>query len=123
MDVHAARTARRKAIQADLAKAYTDEEACPPEWVDLLTRTDETSRAIKDEIAAEVARFADEPDIRVALTRRERFVERTRDRIATLNSQILRLNLIAPNARFTRGTLDVNDALKPLFRSERPVKR
>ena len=119
MDTQAARTARRKAIQQDLAKAYTEEEACPPEWVDLQSRARAEARAIADEVAAESARFADEPDIRVALVRRDRFATRTRERIERVNNQIRRLNLIAPNPRFTRATLDADEVLRPLYRTVR----
>lgn len=119
MDTQAARRARRKEIQADLAKAYTDEEASPPEWVDLLSRTREASLSIADDVAEETARFVTEPDIRVALARRERFVTKTRERIEKLNDQVRRLNLIAPNPRFGRATLDADEVLRPLFRAER----
>jgi hypothetical protein len=123
MDAQAARSARRKAIQQDLAKAYTDEEASPPEWVDLLSRTREATREIDAEIASATNAFVSEPDIRRALAHRERFAARTRERIETVNAQIRRLNLIAPNARFTRGTIDADEVLRPLFRSERPVTK
>lgn len=119
MDTQAARSARRKAIQEDLAKAYTDEEASPPEWVDLQSRARAEARAIADEVAAESARFADEPDIRVALVRRDRFATRTRERIERVNNQIRRLNLIAPNSRFMRAMLDADEVLRPLYRIER----
>ena len=119
MDAQAARQARRKAIQQDLANAYTDEEASPPEWVDLQSRARIESREIEDDIAAEIARFIGEPDIRVALARRERLATKTRERIDKLNHLIRRLNLIAPNARFGRATLDADEVLRPLYRAER----
>jgi hypothetical protein len=120
MDAQAARRARQKTIQADLAHAYTDEEASPPEWVDLLETTREASRSILDSIQYEAARFVSEPDIRRALAQRERIEARVREQIAKINEQIRRLNLIAPNSRFQRGTLDADEVLKPLFRAERP---
>jgi hypothetical protein len=120
MDAQAARRARQRSIQADLANAYTDEEASPPEWVDLLDRTREASRSIRESIQYEAARFVAEPDIRRALAQRERFDAHVREQIAKLNEQIRRLNLIAPNSRFQRGTLDPDEILKPLFRTERP---
>lgn len=119
MDTQAARNARRKEIQADLTKAYSDEEASPPEWVDLLSRTRDGARAVVDDVATETIRFVEEPDIRVALARRERFVKSARERIDKINNQIRRLNLIAPNPRFGRATLDADEVLRPLFRAER----
>jgi hypothetical protein len=119
MDTQAARRARQQAIKQDLANAYTDEEACPPEWVDLLDQTREASRSITDEVIAETSRFASDPDIRTALARRDRFAARTRERIEKVNAQVRRLNLIAPNARFTRGTLDADEILRPLYRTQR----
>lgn len=119
MDTHARRRARQKAIKANLAEAYTDEEASPPEWVDLLDRVREGSRRIKDEIAEETARFVDEPDIKIALLRRDRVAKRIRDEIDVLNKAISRLNLIAPNARFTRPALHSAELLRPLYHSTR----
>lgn len=123
MDTHAARRARRKEIQADLAKAYTDEEACPPEWVELLERTQTEGAAVKQEIRSAAEAFVHEPDIKVALAQRERSAERLRGRIERLNGLIRRLNLIAPNGRFTRGTFDGDELLRPLYRSERSTRR
>ena len=120
MDAQAAQRARQKTIQADLANAYTDEEASPPEWVDLLDRTREASRSIKESVQYEAARFVSEPDIRRALAQRERFDGQVRAQIARVNEQIRRLNLIAPNSRFQRGPLDADEILRPLFRAERP---
>lgn len=119
MDTDAARRARRQAIKQDLAEAYTDEEACPPEWVDLLARATAEKQAIGDAIAAVTSAFVNEPDIRRALEARERFTERTRERIATLNAQIRRLNVLAPHGRFTRAGLDPDEALRPLYRAKR----
>jgi hypothetical protein len=119
MDAHARRRARQKAIKADLAQAYSDEEASPPEWADLLDRVREGSRRIKDEIAEETARFVGEPDIKIALLRRDRVAKRIRDEIGVLNKAISRLNLIAPNARFTRPALRSAELLRPLYRSTR----
>ena len=121
MDVDAARRARRKAIKQDLAEVYTDDEASPPEWVDLLTVIrDETAR-LRAEVTEETQRFVSDPDIRSALERRERFASRGRDRITKINEKTRRLNLIAPNARFTRGTLDADEILKPLYRARRSL--
>jgi hypothetical protein len=120
MDAQAARRARQKTIQADLAYAYTDEEASPPEWLDLLDTARDATRDIKDSVQYETARFVAEPDIRRALAQRERFDAQVRERIERVNVQIRRLNLIAPNSRFHRGTLDADEILKPLFRAERP---
>ena len=120
MDAQAARRARQKTIQADLAHAYTDEEASPPEWVDLLDRTREASQSIRESVQYEAARFVSEPDIRRALAQRERIDAHVRDQITKLNEQIRRLNLIAPNSRFQRAPLDADEILRPLFRAERP---
>ena len=120
MDAQAARRARQKTIQADLAQAYADEEACPPEWVDLLDRVRERTGAIRETVQYEAARFVTEPDIRRALSQRERVDSRLREQIAKVNEETRRLNLIAPNWRFQRATLDPEEILKPLFRAERP---
>lgn len=120
MDAQAARRARQKTIQADLANAYTDEETSPPEWVDLLDRTRAASRSIRESVQYESARFVSEPDIRRALARRERVDAQVRDQIAKINEQVRRLNLLVPNSRFQRGTLDAEEVLKPLYRAERP---
>lgn len=119
MDTDAARRARRKAIKEDLAEVYTDEEASPPEWVDLLSQVRDETGQLREEIAAQTNSFVAESDIRSALARRERFVNRARDRVARINEKTRRLNLIVPNARFTRGTLDADELLRPLYRSTR----
>ncbi len=119
MDTDAARRARQKTFKADLAEAYTDEEACPPEWVDLLDGTTKEKALIRAEIDDETSRFASEPDIKRALERRARFEQKIRERIIELNRNVTRLNLIAPNSRFTRGTLVADEVLKPLFRTTR----
>jgi hypothetical protein len=119
MDTDAARKARRKTIKEDLADVYDDEEASPPEWVDLLARVGHAALAIKNETSDETSRFVAEPDIKIALARRDRYAAAVRERIAVVNAQIRRLNLLAPNSRFTRGTLDAEEILRPLFRTER----
>jgi hypothetical protein len=121
MDLRAARRARRDAIKADLASVYTDEEACPPEWLDLLTQVREESVVLQDEISRETRRFVDEPDIRGALERRARVATQLRERIGRLNENVRRLNLIAPHARFTRAALDADEILRPLYRSARNI--
>src|SRR5262245_24465875 len=120
MNAQAARRARQQAIKADLAHAYTDEEASPPEWVDLVDTTREASRTIRESVQYEAARFVSEPDIRRALAHRERVDAALRAQIHKVNEQIRRLNLIAPNGRFQRGTLDADEVLRPLYRAERP---
>jgi hypothetical protein len=119
MDTEAARRARQAKIKADLAEAYSDEEACPPEWVDILVEVDGTVATIRTAVVAETARFAAEDDIRRALVRRERVAHELRERMAALNTKIRRLNLIAPLPRFHRVALDPDDALRPLFRMRR----
>jgi len=119
MDTHAARRARRKAIVEDLRKATTDEEASPPEWADLFNETAGAAKAFKTEIAGETERFVDEPDIRKALARRDRVVASLTEKIEKTNAKIRRLNLITPDARFTRPVLDAQALLRPLFRTTR----
>lgn len=119
MDQGAARRARQKRIKADLAEAYTDEEASPPEWVDILTEVKEATASLEAEISRETERFTTDPDVKAALDRRERVANNALRRIDELNAKIKRLNLIAPNARFTRPAIDADRLLRPLFRSER----
>lgn len=119
MDTDAARRARRKSIKADLSQAYTDEEAAPPEWVDLLGRVREATVAIVAEAARATDAFVTETDIRAALREREKSAERLRDQSARVNQLIARLNLIAPHERFTRGHIDVDALLRPLFHTQR----
>jgi hypothetical protein len=40
-----------------------------------------------------------------------------------MNAQIKRLNILSPHARFTRATLDADEALRPLFRASRATSR
>ncbi len=101
------------------AEVYTDDEASPPEWVDLLKEVRNRAIAVRATVTNETVRFVDEPDIRRALARRERVAAALRDDIAKINDRTRRLNLIAPNARFTRGTLDADETLRPLFRTVR----
>ena len=121
MDLRAARRARQQAIKADLTSVYSDEEACPPEWLDLLTQVREESVVLQDEISRETRRFVDEPDIKGALERRTRVATQLRERIALLNEKVRRLNLIAPHARFTRAALNADEILRPLYRSARNI--
>jgi hypothetical protein len=119
VDPAAARRARQKAIKWDLTQAYDDEEAVAPEWVDLGSRVRDTSAEIIRAIEEATEAFSAEPDIRKALERRKRFAKRTRERIEELNTLVARLNLLAPDARFTRPSLDPEEVLKPLFRVSR----
>ena len=119
MDVGAARRARQKAIRDDLRQAYSEEEACPPEWLDLLGDIREQSRSLQEDISLETRLFITEPDIREALARRDRVASRLLDRIISVNHKIRRLNMIAPHARFTRAALDTDEILRPLYRSPR----
>lgn len=123
MDTHAARRARRKAIKADLTEAFTDEEATPPEWADLLSEVRETSAELRSTIVHETRRFVDEPDIKRALERRSRKTEDLRRRVGEINAKVKRLNLLAPQARFTRAPLDADELLRPLYRSSRATLR
>jgi hypothetical protein len=119
VNTNAARRARRKAIKADLTHAYSDDEAAPPEWLDLLNTVNDETGELRRDVARETDRFVTEPDIRAALDRRERFASSARDRIVKVNRTIARLNLIAPHARFTRAALDAEALLRPLFRTPR----
>src|SRR5262249_28494949 len=119
MDSDAARKARRIGYKANLAEAYDDEEAVPPEWVDLSTAIADEARAIRERIDAETATFVTDPDIRRAMTRRERAAGELTERVVRVNRMVNRLNLIAPLARFTRTALDVDELLRPLFRTPR----
>jgi hypothetical protein len=113
------RSARRKALEADLTKAYTDEEAVPPEWLYLLNTIKEDTASLRADVTTETKRFVDEPDIRHALARRERVTASFRERIAAVNTSVARLNLIAPHARFTRAALQADEVLRPLYRAAR----
>jgi hypothetical protein len=122
MDTHAARRARRKAIKADLLEAFTDEEATPPEWADLLSEVRESSAELRSSVVQETRRFIDEPDIKRALERRAQISEDLRSRVSEINGKIKRLNMLAPQARFTRSPLDPDDLLRPLYRSSRATR-
>lgn len=119
MDTEAARRARRIAIKHSLLDAYDDEEACPPEWVDITAEVRERTEALRARLADETQRFVAHPDVRVALRRRGRITRHTIEEVAKLNEKIRRLNLIAPNSRFTRAALDADELLRPLYRSPR----
>jgi len=119
MDTHAARKARRQSFKHDLSDAYTDEEANPPEWVDLATAITDDSAAIRARIVAETDAFVNEPDIRRAIARRELMATELREKIAGVNRMVGRLNLIAPHQRFTKAPLDMDELLRPLFRTPR----
>jgi len=116
---NAARRARQRAFKADLTRAYSDEEASPPEWLDLLNTVRDDTKALRADIEQETKTFVAEQDIRAALSRRERFEAAVRERTATLNRTISRLNLIAPHSRFTRAALNADELLRPLFRTPR----
>jgi hypothetical protein len=119
MDTDAARRARQNTIKADLAEAFTDEEACPPEWVDLLSRTTTERVAIAETVEKATVAFVNEPDIRRALRDRERLAAKIRERVAKLNADVMRMNLLVPHSRFTRAGLDAEETLRPLFNSRR----
>lgn len=119
MNTNAARRARQKSLQNDLARAYSDEEAVPPEWLDLLNTVREETKALRTDVADATQRFVADPDIRAALRGRDRFEAEAKRRVDALNRMIARLNLIAPHARFTRAALSVDELLRPLFRSPR----
>lgn len=119
MDPAAARRARRRKIKVDLLDAFDDEEACPPEWVDLLAEVRAETEDLRDLVRRETDRFAREPDIRRALDRRGHVASAVRERASEINARIRRLNLLAPLARFQRATLDLEALLRPLYRTRR----
>jgi hypothetical protein len=119
MDADAARRARQKTIKADLRDALTDEEACPPEWVDLITEIRDRTAYLERYVLAETERFISEPDVRVAIERRERARTAVADRVAEINARVRRLNLIAPLPRFQRNALDRDEMLRPLYLTRR----
>ena len=119
MSTSSARRARQKSLQSDLTRAYSEEEAVPPEWLDLLDTIRDETKALRADVDDETHRFVSEPDIRGALARRERFEASARSRADALNRMISRLNLIAPHARFTRAALNTDELLRPLFRTPR----
>lgn len=105
--------------QTDLDRATTDDEACPPEWADILTKVNSEIALIKADIKAEITRYVDEPDVRLALRRRDQITQSIKSRIDKINSSIRRLNLIAPVARIQRSPIDGEDLLKQLYRTRR----
>lgn len=119
MDTEAARRARQKQIKEDLLDAFTDEEACPPDWVDALVDADEAIHDVRRLVERETERFVSEPDVRRALERRERVADQVRERAGEANTKVRRLNLIAPLPRFQRTPLDPEELLRPLYRSRR----
>lgn len=121
MDPQAARRARRRRIEWDLLQAVDDEEACPPEWVDLGIEIRREAGELKTLVERETDRFARDPDIRRALERREQAAGRIREKAARTNRKIRRLNLLAPLPRFQRPTLDTERLLRPLYRTRRRV--
>lgn len=119
MDTDAARRARQAKIKRDLLDAFTDEEACPPEFVDLAVEVDDRIVALRELVAAETQRFVAEPDIRAALRRRDRIDAQAREQIRDINAKVRRLNLISPHDRFQRALLDAEAVLRPLYRVRR----
>ena len=119
MDVEASRRARRKKIARDLRHAMTDEEACPPEWVDLQIRIERKTAGLLDLIDAETRRFVSEHDIRAALRRREGVRASVAGIVDEINAAVRRLNLLAPLPRFQRKELDAVKVVRPLYRARR----
>jgi hypothetical protein len=121
MDNDAARRARRQRFKANLADAYTDEEAQPPEWLDLQNAIAKAKTELRGRIDAETERFATEPDIRRAIAGRERATDELRRRIDGINGMVRRLNLVAPLPRFSQPGLDADELLRPLYRTPRKL--
>lgn len=104
-----------------LDQVYTDEEACPPEWAELMLRIDETTQNLREAISQATRRFVHEPDVRIALQNRERADKELRARGEAVNHAVARLNLISPLPRFQRNCLDIDELLKPLYRTRRQI--
>jgi hypothetical protein len=119
MDRDAARKARRNSYKSNLAEAYTDEEANPPEWLDLANTIATAKAELRAKIHLETDAFVNEPDIRRAIARRDRANTDLMRSIEAINKMVTRLNLIAPHQRFTQTALDADELLRPLFRSAR----
>ncbi len=119
MDREAARRGLRQTFKADLADAYTEEEAEPPEWLDLRTAIADAKKKLRDRIGTETAAFVDEPDIRRALARRERATTELRTSIEGVNGMIRRLNFVVPLKRFGQPGIDADELLRPLYRTPR----
>ncbi len=102
-----------------MSQAYTDEEASPPEWVDLLSRVREAKKNLVAEAGRATETFVMDRDIKRALRQREKAAERLRTQATALNQMIARLNLLAPHTRFTRASVDAGELLRPLFHSRR----
>jgi hypothetical protein len=119
MDREAARRARRQTFKANLAEAYTEEEAEPPEWLDLQRAIADAKVKLRARIETETEAFVAEPDIRRAIARRDRATNDLRSMVEGINRMVTRLNLIAPLHRFTQPGLDADELLRPLYRSAR----
>ena len=119
MDPEAERRARAKRMVSDLARATTDEEACPPEWTDIGIEVRQRTAKLRESVEAEADLFASTPDVRVALARRERMAEGLRREVAYINAKVRRLNMIAPLPRFQRPEIDEEEILRPLYRTRR----
>ena len=119
MDTDAARRARQKKLKVDLLEAFDDEEASPPEWVDLILEIEERVTRLRDRVPVEVERFAGDPDIRSALAGRERADGEIRREAHAINEKVKRLNFIAPHDRFHRAPLEADALVRPLYRARR----
>jgi hypothetical protein len=119
MDTEAARRARRQRIKWDLLQAFSDEEACPPDWLDTLVEVDAELGSVRERVTRETERFVTDPDIKRALRRRERVSGELQDHAKRVNTKIRRLNLIVPLPRFQRTPLDPEELVRPLFQARR----
>src|SRR5437763_1237393 len=80
---------------------------------------EDRTAALRALLASEVEAYLTEPDIRIALARRERASATVRSEADAVNARVRRLNLIAPLDRFQRAPLDA----LPLLESLRLARR
>lgn len=118
-DTDAARRARQKQIKADLLEAFDDDEASPPEFVDLAIEIDERITRLRNHVPGAVERFVGDPDIRSALRGRELAEAAIRREARAINEKVKRLNFIAPHDRFQRAPVDADALVRPLYRARR----
>lgn len=122
MDVEAARRARRKKLKDDLLEAFDDDEASPPEFVDLAIEIDGRIARLRERVPEAVEQFVADPDIRTALRGRERAEADIRREAHAINEKVKRLNFIAPHDRFQRAPLDADTLVRPLYKARRVMR-
>ena len=100
----------RRRIMGDEPKTET------PEWVVLDGEIRVLIEKLRSDVTAAVIRFEGFDDVRAATAFRQRRVPRLRARVTEINRAIQHLNLIVPLMRFQRGTLDIDEEVRPLER-------